>query len=505
MIDALPSWLRDDGRAAASARADSQLLQGAFNTQRTQQLQSDNIAHDNWIQDAQLSLAQDAHKTQQEAAGVQIETAKSALEDQKQFMADTPALLDYGRKIHNAKSFEELDAIPIPDVKSFKSAKIIQDGKTFQQGEISKLKLQSFGSKVKQEVVEWITQHGGKSPNEQEMLQIRENVASDVAPEAVIKGLGKDATFAAALDRNDAYRGRTDSQKMAAERKAAIDAGINLYPQGESGPRDEEAYVKLLEVQAASKKYKLTTPQVRNVNAILDSDPEFNELPPEQQDSLKARFLANGGKPMALPAAELKDISLQDQLVRSTSKVADIVDAYKDTFGLPNAAKAWVGQYTGNDPRLIEVNQAFAQLKQGQASTIGGKAITPQEMKLVTDAIGTPNDANFRTKLPNYLKAQTELLAAKVDSAKQRGVQFNPNYRDLFKNEWEPNIQDSIQSLDRHGLKLAKQYQFGGATAAPENAPAAEAQVRVVSPDGVVGDLPASKLQEALKRGFKKL
>ena len=304
------------------------------------------------------------------------------------------------------------------------------------------------------------------TPYQQSQLDVR-NRAVDARETAI------DAT------KNTADRRAVDRERAPIV-SAATAAGLfdEMWPNGlydEDGkpiaPKPEGSK-KLADVQKTAKQYSLTPAQVRTINVMLQSDPEFNSETPQRQQELTSRFLANKGVPVGLSGAEFKEINAQDDLVRSTQKVADIVEQYKDSFGLPNAAKAWIGQYTGSDPKLVEINQVFRQLKQGQASSIGGKAITPAEMRLVTDAIGTPDNANFRVMLPNYLKTQAELMAKKLDSVKQRGVQYNPNFREVIRNEWEPNLQSTVQSLDKRGLKLSKQYQFNGenSISSPANA-----------------------------------
>jgi hypothetical protein len=280
-----------------------------------------------------------------------------------------------------------------------------------------------------------------------------------------------------------------DNAKTAADRRAfdrermpqhnaAAAAGISLYPNGmwdENGkaiPPDPEGVKNLESVQKTAKQYGLTPAVIRNSKAVV----EASGLPEEDQGPAFKIVAANGGKFPTIPPAELNDISAQDNIVRSTRKLSDILDSYKGSLGPANFIAALTGKYVGSDPELNRLNQTYSQLKRGEVVKYAGKTITPSEINLVLEAIGSPNDPRFRQQLGLYQQAQTESLAEKINSVKARGIHYNPAYQELVKNMWGKNLSDSVNELGKRGVNISTPYQFdGGGAPAPADSGKAEA------------------------------
>ena len=269
--------------------------------------------------------------------------------------------------------------------------------------------------------------------------------------------------------RNDISKNKAANLAYRPLLTAASNAGLvkEIWPEGthdENGAPiapNPDGLKKLDEVQKLQKQYGMTPAVLRTAKAVV----EGSGLPEEKQSEALKVVLANGGKFPVLPPAELKDISAQDDIVRSTRKLSDILDSYKGTIGPGNFVNALIGKYVGSDPELQKLNQTYAQLKRGEVVKYAGKTITPAEINLVLEAVGTPNQPSFRQNLAQYQQAQTESLSQKLNSVTGRGIHLNPSYEGLVNNTWGKNLTDSITELGKKGIKISTPYTFGGGDA----------------------------------------
>lgn len=373
MIDAIPSWLRPD--TAGSARADSQVLQGALNS-----------AHDNWLQDAQMSLAQDTHKTQQQMAGVQIETAKSKLQEQQQFAADTPLLLDYNRKLKTAKSQEELDAIPLPDVKTLQAAQLLQQGRTYQEGEIAKYKLQGYASDVTRGVQDWTLAYG-EAPTGQDLLEIKQAAAAKADPATAIKGLATEQRGLDALDRtNAAIQGRLNLAQIkdltkaiggvrAGQVQTAVENGVKALESSGIPVTDADIAAFTSGAMVGNGAVNASAAVVKNLES---ENSVFQNL--DEAISHIERFNTKYG-----------DRAFEDFVGPLDSAITKLDSKWKSTKNLPEKEK-----------RAIEIFRETARIVQGYRNGQFGTALTGNETESFKGIVADPSFNDYEDALKTF-------------------------------------------------------------------------------------------------------
>jgi hypothetical protein len=192
---------------------------------------------------------------------------------------------------------------------------------------------------------------------------------------------------------------------------------------------------------------------------------------------------------------ETKNTAKAARLTKTyTDDQNNMVGVYDDgtTKLLGPALKKPVGR-TGVTPGQNAITDRKRQAQQqADQSTVEKQQQQEQALwmqkKSLEDAVATPDGG----KIPNPLNPKTSIT-------------MTPGYRKTHQDNLDATVK-KIAGLQQSQKRLIEKW-GGGAPAPPAataTTPAAGDTVRVISPDGTPGTIPADKLDAALKRGFKR-
>ena len=100
----------------------------------------------------------------------------------------------------------------------------------------------------------------------------------------------------------------------------------------------------------------------------------------------------------------------------------------EDLYGPSFNAKVYGGGVFNTFSPEREVNQLYKNMSSGALFKRGGKALTKQEISIITASIGTPTDTGFPTRVETFKRLTARNMKDRVEKLRLQGIDKNPQY-----------------------------------------------------------------------------
>lgn len=243
---------------------------------------------------------------------------------------------------------------------------------------------------------------------------------------------------------------------------------------------------------------KLSAP-IRTAESLIgDMETLLGRKMTDEEKALNRSVLTtNGNRAPVLDPATRSQLNVAEYAVDATERLLNEIKKHPEVKFGPGifTFNQKTGEWIGADPETSKIAQLYNILYAGQAFAKGGKALTGTEIQTIRSEIGQPTNVNFVSQLETARGQYISNLGKGIRDLQDRHFDVFPTYRDHLK-----RLEEQFNAAAKGDANVTGEY------AAPRGFVQGQAtgRVSVISPSGKSGTIPASQLDEALKKGFRR-
>lgn len=446
--EVLPSWLRDDGSRAMQGFQVG--LQAAGAIQQNKQR-----AIENQRADRRMTIEQDQAETRKMLTQSQLEGQRLKVDEEKAFAQDTPAILEFGQAALRATTADEINQLASGiKLNSFAGQQALEKVKSVHEGRIAKKRLESFGTQF-DSAVQSFTMANGRPPTEDERRVISSETFMRVDPEQWSKSVLPRQIMADASMANTQFK---------VENKPPQRPSLDINPLSRAVDRYNEER----------------------------KDPEATAEDIKLRQQLLASFARQRGEQVSFDESGNPSI-VQGVSPALRTKLESGINASKTALHfLDKLTPKKLDEAFGAGAAMRDIGQALggANVGMGRTEAMTDVFQTLEAIKpLIRSAI---QDEKGATTEGDVARASALIGGDFKRNSKQQAKQMVSGLREIFQ-----------QAMDRQSGAIAKAPSVQKADADSGTAVPVE-KVEVIAPNGQRYMMPAAKLQEALKRGYRR-
>lgn len=298
------------------------------------------------------------------------------------------------------------------------------------------------------------------------------------------------------------------------QKKGAEDITTQFKARGEQEKNDPASAASVQARQTASAMLKQAGMNINIPENVSAADlekrfPQLQHMATAHESTETRKLIASeGAKNRAATKEEAADVKIQKRASDLNSKLVEEMASSRSPLGKAairkqnaDAIEALINQFPDkgdiDNRQMYEIARSLDSMLSSGAATISGsehlipKTWSGDASKIAEYITGIPKGAKQRAFVERTLetiKRERDVAQKQIDTTKNK---YLAGFDDV--KEKAPKAYNKI--LETHGLDEKSKE--------ATKAPTVSDMVKVISPEGKTGSIPKSKLQEALKRGFK--